>query len=107
MNTITTIENGTLAYDELAKVFPFANVTRYTLGGEARASLGFTVSKDDRKDWANGILENSSYAKFMLDSDGSLKLLSGWKVAKFRAGKVKDINHALKRITDWNAQHAV
>jgi hypothetical protein len=103
MNTLTTIDNGNQAQAELAKVFPFARATRYTLGGEERASIAFTVSKDDKATWANGILENSRYAKFMLDSDGSLKMLASWNVPKFRASKVKDINHALKRLNDWAA----
>lgn len=101
MNTLTTTENTIHVKNELDKNFPLVAVHRYTLGGEERASIGISVSKDERKTWSNGIFENSRFARFMLDSDGRLKLLCSHGVAKFRSGKVKDINHAITRIREW------
>jgi hypothetical protein len=101
MNTLTTTDNTILVKAELSKSFPIVAVFRYTLGGEERASIGINVSMDEKQTWSNGIFENSRHAKFMLNSDGKLELLCKNRTAKFRAGKVKDINHAIARIREW------
>lgn len=98
---LTTPENVNLLKTELLKSFPVVGVNRYTLGGEENASLGIVISLDPRETWANGILENSRYAKFMLNADGGLSRISGWNTPKFRAGKVKDLNHAITRLKEW------
>ena len=85
---------------ELEKLFPYTCVQRSTLGGEERASLLFAVSFDSKEDWYNGILENSRYAKFYI-CEGRIEMFSCGKVPKFRAGKIKSIEHALKRIKTW------
>lgn len=102
MNTLTTIENTHLVKTELSKSFPIVAVFRYTLGGEERASIGINVSLDEKQTWNYGIFENSRHAKFMLSYTGKLELLCKNRTAKFRAGKVKDIHHAIKRITEWS-----
>lgn len=103
MNTLTTKENGDILASQLKQIFPFANVVRYTLGGEEQASLGFAVSLQPKDEWKNHIFENSNGAKFMLNSDGSLYMLTrnDRTMPKFRKTKVKDINQALAKINQW------
>lgn len=101
MNTLTTRENAEVLKAELLKLFPVAGVTYYNLGGDERASLGFSVSKDPRETWPNKIFENSAGAKFMLDADGSLKMLTRNKVAKFRATRVTSIAQVVMKIAQW------
>lgn len=103
MSMITTKENQEFLKTTLSKDFPFVSTNRYTLGGEQNASIGITISNDVREKWTNNILENSSFAKFMLDSDGKIQMLCSYKTPKFRASKVKDIQHAIDRIQQWKA----
>lgn len=88
---------------ELQKAFPYANVTRSTLGGENRASLLITVSADKRETWSHGILENSRYAKFHL-SNRKVECISRnrryWLAA--RKSTVRDVNHAATKIIAWS-----
>ena len=103
MNTLTTKENVQKLKDELLKLFPFAGVTYYNLGGDERASLGFSISKDPRETWKNGIFENSNGGKFMLDADGTLKMLTRHgNVPKFRQTKVSSIEQAVMKIAQWH-----
>jgi hypothetical protein len=54
------------------------------LGGPQRGSLLLTISLDAKESWPNGILENSRYAKFHINWDGAMELISGHGMAKFR-----------------------
>jgi hypothetical protein len=70
-----------------------------------RPALMLTVSLDPRSAWSNGILENSRYARFSIDSDGTIEHFSG-SLPKFRKCKVADIETAAAKINAWAAKHA-
>lgn len=101
MNTLTTRENAEVLKTELRKLFPFVNVTYYNLGGDERASLGITISKDPRETWPNGIFENSASAKFMFSYEGKLEMLTRYKVAKFRATRATSIEQVVMKLAQW------
>ncbi len=77
----------------------FANL--YTLGGADKASIGITIGFDDKETWASGIFDNSAHRKFMLDTDGTLEELSGWKTLRFRKCKVKSVEDAISKLVKW------
>ena len=78
--------------------------TRYTLGGEDHASIGITVGFDSKETWASGIFDNSAHRKFMLETDGTLKELSGWKTLRFRKCKAKSVEDAINRLVKWSLE---
>jgi hypothetical protein len=102
MNTLTTIENVTLVQDALAKVFPYVNVSRQRLGGDERATLYINVSKQPKDAWTNKIFQNSDFAMFSLQADGTLERFCGYNTPKLRKSKVKDIQHMIDKLTEWN-----
>jgi hypothetical protein len=71
-----------------------------TLGGN---SLYILVCLEARDTWANGIMENSKYARFTIDGDDDkLELYSGGlRSVKFRKTKIKSIEDAAARIQKW------
>ena len=80
----------------------FANL--YTLGGADRSSIGITIGFDDKSTWASGIFDNSAHRKFMLNTDGSLEELSGWKTKRFRKSKVKSVEDAIAKLVKWSLE---
>lgn len=86
----------------LGKVAPFVNVSKSTLGGSENVSILFVVSVDDKKDWKNRILENSTYFRMHLDNDGSLWNFSGYtKPAKFRKTRVKSAEEVVAKVSKF------
>ena len=81
---------------------PYVSTNIYTLGGPDRPSVGVTISFDPREQWANGILENSKYNKFMVHfDDHSIVDLSGYGVERFRKARFKDTNDAVAKLSKW------
>jgi hypothetical protein len=81
---------------------PYVRVEGSALGGLGRSSLIIRVSLDPKTRWHNGIYHNSRYAMFHLNQDGSLELFSKrYDMPKMRAGKVKGMPTALKKIQDY------
>ena len=68
-------------------------------------NLFVTVALDKRSDWANGILENSRYAKFAVGPDGTVENFSG-SLPKFRKCKVADVDALAAKINTWIAKIA-
>jgi len=66
-------------------------------------SIMLVVSLDQRSDWANGILENSRYAKISIDADGTIEHFSG-TLPKFRKCKAKDATAAVIKLNAWLAK---
>ncbi len=102
MNTLTTTENVTIVQEALAKVFPYVSVTRMNLGGDERASIYINVSKQPKEAWNNKIFQNSPFAQFSLHADGTLERFCGYNTPKLRKSKVKDIQHMIAKLTEWN-----
>lgn len=67
-------------------------------------TLMLTVSLDPRSAWVNGILENSRYAHFMIDQDGTIEHFSG-SLPKFRKTKAADAAAVVTKINAWIAKH--
>ena len=80
------------------------NISYSTLGGDDRVSIVGKFSLDRKKDWSNGILENSRWITFYLDNDGSLEVnvmgypLDMRKQVKMRKSRNKDIKQVLARM---------
>ena len=80
------------------------NISYSTLGGDERVSIVGKFSLDRKKDWSNGILENSRWITFYLDNDGSLEVnVMGYpfemrKQVKMRKSRNKDIKQVLARM---------
>lgn len=68
-------------------------------------SLMLTVSLDPRSSWVNGILENSRYAHFMIDVDGTIEHFSG-SLPKFRKCRAADAAAIVAKINAWIAKQA-
>ena len=62
----------------LKRVAPVINVSVSTLGGKDRVSLVGKLTLDPKRDWPNGILENSRWFTFHLDRFGTLEVQKGW-----------------------------
>jgi hypothetical protein len=85
-----------LKYDIKA---PYVNAYVSTLGGSHRSSVLFTISLDPKSEWTNDILENSRYAKFHLQYDGTIEMHSGGRgFKKLRKTKTKSYEHLLEKI---------
>jgi len=56
---------------------PVVGVQVSRLGGEKNVSILIVVSLQDKKDWKNGILENSPYMRFHLYNNGRLEQFAG------------------------------
>lgn len=75
----------------LAPQIPFFKGYVSTLGGDKHATVMFSVSFDPREQWSNGIYENSRYARFNLNPDGTFEKFSGHGTAKLRKSKAKNV----------------
>lgn len=74
----------------------------YALGKEP--SIGIAVYYNTKEECASNILDNGKHFKAMLHGDGSLVYLTGWKMAKkLRQGKVKSLEAAIKKLTEYAA----
>ena len=83
---------------------PYVSVSLSTLGGQENSALMLTISLDPKEAWANGILQNSRYAHFSIDSaDNKVELFSGgYKLNKFRkTAPIKSILDAAEKIQKW------
>ena len=75
-----------------------------TLGGVNRAAVMLRVSLDPKSKWANGIFENSRYAMWHLDRDGTLEQFQvSYKIRgkKMRKQKATSLPDAVARINKW------
>ena len=64
-------------------------------------SIMLLVSLDEKKDWKNGILENSCYFRMRLESDGTLEMFGGGSVKpakNFRKTKVSSAEDVVSKI---------
>ena len=82
---------------------PFVNVKISTLGGDDRTSIILNLSLDDKKDWPNGILQNSRYAMFHINADGVIEQFTkSFSIKKkFRKSKFKNISNITKKINKY------
>jgi len=83
--------------------YPFPYVVGYvsTLGGKEKPAILLTTSLMNKEQWHNGILENSRYAKWHIGYNGSMELISGHGVAKFRKVKVKNTHDVITKLHMW------
>jgi len=82
---------------------PVVSVQVSTLGGAKNVSILLMVSLDEKKDWHNGILENSRYTRFHFYNNGKLEQFSGghgW-AKKFRKVQVKSAAEAVAKINQY------
>jgi hypothetical protein len=72
----------------------------YTLGNES--SIGVSVYYNTKEECESSILMNGKHFKAMLHGNGELAYLTGWKMAKkLRQGKMKSLEVAIKKLTDY------
>ena len=84
---------------------PVVGVRKSTLGGPENVALLPTISLDERKDWPNGILENSRYFHIELSNDGMMEMFGGnVRPAKFlRKTRVRDVDEAIAKLNQYIA----
>ena len=82
---------------------PFVSVRVSTLGGEKNVSILVTVSLDEKKDWANGILHNSRFMMFNISNKGVVDQHSSARklAVKFRKIRVKSMAEAVSNINKY------
>ena len=82
---------------------PFVNVYSSALGGKKNVAILITFSLDDKKDWANKILENSRYVKLYFDNTGVIELTtqSNKLPKKWRKVRVKSVDDAISKINKF------
>ena len=92
----------------LKNAVPYLDDIGYsTLGGKDRISILGKISLDPKKEWPNGILQNSRWALIHFQPDGTLDTIrmSGWtsyeqrkKVPILRKSKNKSLKQAIDRM---------
>ena len=94
-DTIELMERGIIA--------PYKDIYLSTLGGIDRATIIIRLSLDAKRTWYNKILQNSRYAFFRLDRDGTLVQFSVGPAIpkKMRKIKVKSISEAVDKINRY------
>jgi len=82
---------------------PVVNATYSTLGGAHNVSILILISLDEKKDWPNGILENSRYTRLHLGNDHVLEQFTigvGFK-KKLRKSRPKTIDAVIKKLNTY------
>jgi len=82
---------------------PIVNATYSTLGGKQNVSILILISLDEKKDWPNGILENSRYTRLHLLNNHVLEqftISAGFK-KKLRKSRPKTIDAVIKKINTY------
>jgi hypothetical protein len=79
--------------------FPYKSVQPASLGDRENVSIMLTVSLDKKEEWPNEILENSRYARFRVENNGTVENFSGNlpHITKFR---VKSINELIEKLQE-------
>ena len=72
-----------------------------SLGGKDRSSVMLVFSLDKKKDWKNGYIENSRYARIKISYDGVIEMFSGSIKPYMRKTKFKNIDEPLKKINNY------
>ena len=85
---------------------PCVGVIYSTLGGKDRASVLLCVSLDSSDDWVNNILENSRYARFSINYDGTIENFMSSQCSHMRKTKYKSIEEAISKIQKWIDKNA-
>ena len=79
--------------------FPYVHVHTSTLGGDKNVAIFVTISSTPKQFWINGILQNSKYAKFRIDNNGSVEKFTGHQL-KFRKFTAKSIGQIVEKINN-------
>jgi hypothetical protein len=79
---------------------PYVHVQKSSLGGSDRSSIYIKLSLDEKKDWANGIYENSDNMMFGVHYDGRMELMTyHYKSSeKFKKTLVKTVDEIISKI---------
>ena len=82
---------------------PEVGVQVSALGGKDRASIMLTLSLDEKRNWKNGILQNSRYMHFSIGGNGVVEQFGlGHGVGKkFRKVRVTSIKDVIRKINDY------
>ncbi len=96
-----TQEDVTKVRNILALTVPYSNVYLSTLGGVEKASIMIAISFNPKEQWSNSIFENSMHSKLAIDSDCSIKELTGWKTLDFRKYNGKTLDKCIDKLIKW------
>lgn len=77
---------------------PFLHFSKSMLGGRDRASIAIALSLDPKNTWKNNIFENSRYARFFFEMNGTINQISGYGTSKFRKIRVSSVEAAIAKI---------
>ena len=84
---------------------PFIQASVSTLGGKERPSVMVKISLDPKSEWKGGIYQNSRYAQFHFDYEGTIEKFSGYGLSKrFRKTKFKTPEEAIKKLNTYIQQ---
>ncbi|MEI6529795.1 MAG: hypothetical protein WCN88_05400 [Candidatus Falkowbacteria bacterium] len=78
---------------------PFISVQVSTLGGVENASIMLLIGFEDKTEWAHGYVENSIYARVMIDTAGRVEHFSGNKT-KLRSFVAKGFDEIIDKLTN-------
>ena len=84
---------------------PFIQASVSTLGGKERPSVMVRLSLDPKREWENGIYQNSRYAQFHFDYEGTIEQFSTYGLSKkFRKARFKTATEAIKKLNTYIKQ---
>lgn len=86
---------------------PVVSAQISTLGGPEHVTIMILVCLEPRESWVNGILENSRYARFSLEKNGTMEYFSGRTGVKFRKTRAKSIEDAVAKLNAFVASAGV
>lgn len=100
-----TVDNAKSVAKQIEKNIkaPVVKAEISTLGGDENISILILISLDEKKDWINGILENSRYIRLHLTSkDHILEHFSGsFGIKGLRKSRPKTIDVVIKKINTY------
>ena len=83
---------------------PVVKTTYSTLGGSENVSILILISIDEKKDWPNGMLENSRYTRLYLERNHVLEQFTNGRCfaqKKLRKSRPKTIKDVIKKLNTY------
>jgi hypothetical protein len=80
---------------------PYVSARFSNLGGFSKGAILICISLDAKDTWINKILENSRYAHFSIEYDGTIENFTSSKCSHMRKSKYKTVEEAILKIQKW------
>lgn len=79
--------------------FPYVQISKDTLGGDAHVTIMIRISTQPREDWSYNIFQNSPHANISIERNRTVEQFSGNKL-KMRKFKAKNIEQIIDKINN-------